>query len=214
MAPIKRRRKIRKTRRFKKNLRGSYLTRRQPDNQVFIFTRYAPENILTEAAAPVLTAAQFSLSQLTNYTEFTNLFQEYMITKVEIFGFPKSNIQATTTSAVQTFTPLVWLAFDPNDVVSPGSISEIQEMAGSKVFYGYKPFRFTIFPKVKVPAYITSAPTFGYSTAKKVTWIDTSNPTVPHFALKMGLPGNNNSASNFNSYAFNWRYTIACRRLK
>jgi len=189
-----------------------------PRNDTYVFERWCPNQYITETATDQFTGGQFSLNQVANYTEFTDMFQEYMLTRVVLHIFPTANVQSTTKNigvagGLQT-VPVVYVVFDPNDSSAPASLQEMRQMKGLKVYYGYTPHTYTFYPKAKVPILINTAPTFGYSTSKSRTWIDTANPDVSHYALKMGFSGTNSVDLLHNTYDLQFKYTIACRRVR
>lgn len=188
------------------------LTKMPSANEIHKFTRWVPEQILDEAKTDVLVGHKFQLNQLDSVTDFTNLFQEYMITKVEFFIYPKMNVVTPSTIAVQGTTSLFFIAFDPNDNVSPSTLAEIRQMAGCKVFYGLNPIKFTCYPRLQMK--LTAAGATGVGTSGTKQWVSTDNADADYFGVKTGMPGNDNTSSFFNTYSFNVRYTICCRRFK
>lgn len=178
-----------------------------------VFRRYAePDSVIQQTTADLLVGQDFRLTEVQGYTELTNLFQEYMITKVEIYFYPKANVQQTTTTAVQATVPFLYFVFDPNDASAPGSMNQLRECGNCQLRYGYNKFKLTYYPRVAQAVYDGSFT--GFATGGRRQWIDTSYPSTRYYGLKYGISGSDNTSSLVNSWVVNYRYTVACRRVK
>lgn len=121
---------------------------------------------------------QFYLSDLPNYGEFQNLYDQYKITGVKIkfyppglnFSQPRSNGE-------------FYYFMDENDGNAPTSMTQIYERQNYNVksLNDGKPFKVFIRPAVSA-AYYQSAGLTSYG--PKRAWLDTTSPNVPHWALK------------------------------
>lgn len=183
------------------------------DYSPMVFRRFAgPDSVIQQTTADLLVGQDFRLTDVQGYTELTNLFQEYMITKVEIYFYPKANVQQTTTTAVQTSVPFLYFVFDPNDASAPGNLDALRECGNCQLRYGYNKFKLTYYPRVAQAVY--DGAFTGFATGSRRQWIDTSYPSTRYFGLKYGISGSDNTSSLVNSWVVNYRYTIACRRVK
>lgn len=199
-------------RRFKRRYKKS-LIKPLKDYSPMVFRRFAgPDSVLQQTTADLLVGQDFRLTDVQGYTELTTLFQEYMITKVEIYFYPKANVQQTTTTAVQTSVPFMYFVFDPNDASAPANLDALRECGNCKLRYGYHKFKLTYYPRVAQAVYDGAFTAF--ATGSKRQWIDTSYPSTRYYGLKYGISGSDNTSSLVNSWVVNYRYTIACRRVK
>lgn len=153
-------------------------------------------------------AIQFRLSDLPNYTDFTSVFDQYMITYVEVKFVPdfsnnqtywRTDTNATVSDDLPTL--ITWTDFD--DAVTPAS-----EAAGlSNESHLIKPGgevhvrKFT--PRVAT-TYWQSAVASGYGTGM-FKWLDTgSSPSVSHYGLKYAIVGSVTGGPS----APQWQYRV------
>jgi len=130
----------------------------------------------------VFRATGFSLDQLPNYTEFTNLYDNFRIKAVRLkFFYDVDGI-------VDPGRGCGWLysCTDETDVVPPSTLDEM---------YQYRTFRVTSLakcnerhtryftPKLSMQIYRSSLTT-GYTTPKRNPWVSTTDPSTIHFGFK------------------------------
>lgn len=139
-----------------------------------------------------------------NYTEFTNLFDQYCIKKVDVLVLPTFQT-AGLTSNYAFVPPWIVHAEDNDDVNSTGSQSLMQysgaqftQLFGQQQAISSMKLR-TITPKASV-AVITSSGGNGQSLASP--WINTSNANIPHYGFKMALDQSYNGVSPGTTIAF------------
>lgn len=133
-----------------------------------------------------------------NYTEFTNLFDQYCIKKVEVSVLP-SFTNAGPNALLQNMLPWIIHANDYDNVSSTGSTSLMQysgakftQLTGQMVHVNSKSLR-TLKPQAAVSiARVTGS--VGQAPMDDV-WISTDNPNVQHFGLKMALDDSYNGSS-------------------
>lgn len=139
-------------------------------------------------------AILFKLDDLVNHTEFTALFDQYKITKVDVmFKLHTNSFQQYATQLVSgtialapTTFPTLWLVNDKDDSTSL-SRSEFQERgkAVRRVLSPNKIIKWTVRPCILTQLYRTVAST-GYA-PKYGQFIDCAQPNVPHYCTKWGL---------------------------
>lgn len=207
---VRKQNQIKKKKNYKKHID---LIKPLRDSTPMVFRRFAAtDQVIQQSVADLLVGTDFRLTEVLGYTELTNLFQEYMITKVEVYFYPKANVQQTTTSAVQDSVPFLYFVFDPNDASAPANLDALRECGNCQLRYGYNKFKLTYYPRVAQAVY--DGAFTGFSTGSRRQWIDTSYPSTRYFGLKYGVSGSDNTSSLVNSWIVNYRYTIACRRVK
>lgn len=149
----------------------------------------------------------FSLDQLPNFTEFTNLFDQYRINKVVLKLIPQFN-QSTYNVGHPSSTipsglpagrnPRLFIANDYDDDTVPANADVLRQYANVKVYpvMNNKTITHIITPATQMQAYETLAST-GY-VPKFKQWINCSDNNVPHYAVKWSLE---NTAAIFNDPA-------------
>jgi len=119
-----------------------------------------------------------------NSTEFTSLFDQYMITKVDVTFFYTHNI-SNMGSPAQAM-PIFWVVEDPNSVDAT-VLTAIQQYPKVKAHYlgesGGAPVRISVIPKPTTA--VSSGGTLGNATTASSQWIVSTSPTVPHYGVKL-----------------------------
>lgn len=101
-------------------------------NKIYTFTRCGALATTTGANAASAAAIQAQLNTLTNSSDFTNMFDEYKLSKVVVtiwLSYPPDAGGFTTTA----FTPTIYWVRDRNNAATPGSVTEITEFAGFRM---------------------------------------------------------------------------------
>lgn len=125
-----------------------------------------------------------------NYTEFTGLFDQWCLDKVDVMLIPTfTNTGMSTNPSIQL--PTILHCTDDDDSAT-ASKTDIQQYANCKYtqllqnFQDPKPVR-SWRPKPATALYQTGA-SFAYGElVKGPKWIDVAYPTVPHYSFKAAL---------------------------
>lgn len=181
--------------------------------RIYRFTRFADESalasttvattaptvfgnlvFLSSAAADLVTtngqafggSMQFQLDDVPSATDFTNLFDNYRVTGVEV------EFVYSVNSAVQAATaPVMTIALDHDDATAPTGYGAIAQHDTAKtvtlVDGGIHRVRIP-FPRVAQSAYNGSVFT-SYVQGKANQWIDNTSANVPHYGLKFWMAG-------------------------
>lgn len=132
-------------------------------------------------------AFTFKLSDLPNYSEFTELFDRYRINKVSVMFIPQwTGVDANPMTTMLNNNPEIWTMIDYNDATTPVSLDEFYEDNHSKITRGGTIHKRYFSPAIRSIAYHDDDDNFGY-VSKWRQFIDTANPEVPHYALKYCL---------------------------
>lgn len=118
------RKRYRKKAYKKKTYRKKYI--KKPKNiKVHSFTRTAVLATPNMTATTTATGGNisFSLSQVPNYTEWTNLFDSYKIKAVSIKIIPELLTGTLNSGAINAGS--LWTAIDRNDLTNPASLNEL-----------------------------------------------------------------------------------------
>lgn len=129
----------------------------------------------------------FQLSDLPNYTEFTNLFDQFRICSVKLKWIPSmTGVDMSNVFDHSQINRFVTMAYDHNDATPPASEAEIMQYQGVRQKSHSRIWTYKVYPYVAQETYKTAITT-GYS-AKRMVWIDSTSPTIPHFGFKMWVP--------------------------
>jgi len=190
-------RRVRRARRFKKS----------NNSRSFKFVRhYYIGTINSAAAVPVFGSIATALSFLPNSSEFTNLFDEYKITKLQL-SFTPIKIQNNVDVA---YTVPDFLTFvDKDDSAIPISINEFLQSPGMRLSTANRRHYQTLIPKFAATVYNTAI-TSGYGS--RTGWLDCANPDIPHYGLKYYM-GPSAIASAFSMQVFA-KVTLLCRGVR
>lgn len=181
-------------------------------SDVHYLSRYAPlvdTSTLTTITSGIGAALKFRLSDVTNSTEMTNLFDLYKITGVlvtfRLMDNPDSTnyVNSTTFTQGMNFYPKLWYCIDKDDGTAPTGAT-IRERAGARCVI-LRPDRFVkVFVKFPKPLLQLQS---GAITDLARGMIRTDYPDVDHWGLKvfldkMGYAGNTATVGIDKKYFF------------
>lgn len=147
------------------------------DNTQYRFKRTIQMSSMASAVGSNAGSYSWSLSLLTNPTEFTSLFDSYKITGVSMRFMPRIT-EATGATGSNAFGTFMYVT-DYDDQTVPTNQLEILERQSARLRQAAnRPFKIFIRPKAGVALVPTS--TFG----QYAGWVDTANPTVLYYGLK------------------------------
>ena len=119
----RRRRLTRRPRRMMRRKPSRPLAKRAM--KVHHFRRTFKASNISSTTTGVLGGYSFSLDQLPNYTEFTNLFDQYRINKIVVKFIPNHNSSdvSASTQVISNFNSVI----DPTDATAPATGAELYE---------------------------------------------------------------------------------------
>jgi len=174
---------------------------RLKSNKVYTFSRsFSAVNLTAGTSVDVSGSIVVSLNNLPNYTEITNLFDEYRIMQVVCEFLPFTN----TNNA-----PPLYTAIDPDDGVTPTSADQLRQLDTCRIVPSNVYFERTFTPMVSAALYTGSFTGYGNIRPTQV-WIDNASPNVQHYGLKYYWPA---MPSATGMYALNCVVIIQCRHL-
>ena len=139
-----------------------------------------------------------------NYTEFTNLFDQYCIKKIDVMVLPSYSLGGLTSNYAFV---LPWFvhAEDNDDIGSTGPTS-LMQYHGAKFtqLLGQNSQNQSIVLRSitpKAPVAVTTA-TGGTGQSVASPWINTSNVNIPHYGFKMALDDSYTGVSPGTTIAF------------
>lgn len=156
-----------------------------------IIRRVTPPTVLPKAVVDAGFGVSFEAFQVINWTEISNLYDQYCIDKVQYI------IELATPFINNGVYPYAIVAPDYTDVTPPASAQAALELAQSKI-YQFSPdrtrFVITIKPKPAMSAF-QSAVSSGYAVPSGDTWFASDNNAVDHYGLKLWLADYNTTIS-------------------
>jgi len=155
------------------------------------FSRYCSRTTfgnITVTGTTLATGWEFRIADVVNYSEFTTLFDQFILTKcvvtLRLITNPNSAsvLNLTTPVQITNWYPQLWYIPDYDDS-SADNLDAIKERIGvrCRVLKPDKPIRIVVRPKVLVQTYVTALAT-GY--APKRMYVDCDQPAMPHYGLK------------------------------
>jgi len=174
-------------------------------------------------------ALSFKFSDLINSSEFTALYDRYMITKVEMY-FQMINVpdsywstnpttyDMNTVPTVQgrsNWYPKMWYCPDYDDTTTP-SLDDIKQYARTRcaVMEPNKRVKVVLRPAILSQDYRTAVTT-AYSPTWN-TWVDMNQTDVPHYGLKLVLDPNGVSPQSGFPIKFNaeYKFHFTCKDVR
>lgn len=134
-------------------------------------------------------ATQFALTDVIDYTQLQNLFNEYQIYKIELhFQMDNAHAYAQGNGNNPNTIPSVYLRYDSNDSTLP-AVSNVVQGAGDAQYHSLaKPFTFTFYPRCSVQTFSNGVlPSYAQPSSASSLWLDTNSPSqnTPHYGVKM-----------------------------
>jgi hypothetical protein len=144
----------------------------------------------------------FKLNDLPNYTDFTNLFQQYRIVQV------RASVRAQSFVLASGDFPQLYIWFDYDDAsvpVAPVQF-EAQTLSTSTLTANGLVYDRILNPRILSEIY-QGATSTGYATQSSQLWLSTGYPGIPYFGLKYLSPG----TSSTTQFVVQFEYTVQCR---
>lgn len=134
-------------------------------------------------------AEYFSLDKVQNYTEFTNLYDQFQITGVQVMFQLITNPDASTSEGstnqaqAANWYPKLWYCRDYDDS-NTNTVADLKQRpeARMRVLRPNSIFKVFIKPKASIQLYNGVSAT-GYGIANKM-WLDVSSSSTPYYGLK------------------------------
>ena len=142
----------------------------------------------------------FQLSDLPNYTEFTNLFDSYRFDEVEVIFIPGITEMAVPTNAT------VLSAVDFDDAGAAASLSSMLQSENCELHTINQPIRIKLKPRFASAAFAGAFTSYANSSG----WVDCASDTIQHYGLKMWF-GVLSGALTGQTWRITARYKISFR---
>lgn len=176
----RRTRRPRMSRRRRVLRRRVYRTRRLRRQPVHIFKR-SKQSTLTLSSITPNAEYSFKLSDVTQYTEFTSLFDQYKISAIRLQILPKFNSIDNTSS--KNFN--IYTVIDRTDNSALGNATDALEYQSMKMTpYTRRHVRY-FKPSVLVNVMDDTTTDSGAYQPKMNQWIATDFPEITHYGIKL-----------------------------
>lgn len=154
--------------------------------------RYAQGNIVCVGDQINLGAQTFTLSQLPNATEFTQLYDQYKITGIKFEIIPTYNVNAVAqvtddTASNLYLIPTVHTVLDFDDHQAPANLEELMQYQNLKTTRGNVIHKRYWKPKAIAVLQNTTGTPLEFARGLSNEWIDCGNPNVLHYGLKWAI---------------------------
>lgn len=168
-----------RSRRYGRLMRGLRVAPR-PNTYSFKRQIFYENLFIIPTGAPLGYAFQQQFGQLPGFTDFTNLYDQYLIKKIVVKIIPKisqHNLASTTTG--NSDLPQVHSVVDYDDATTPTSLNTLIEYQSHKMTRGNQIHTRVIVPKVELNAdSAVSAP-------KAYQWLDCDSTAINHRGIKV-----------------------------
>lgn len=175
--------------------------------KIFLYKRHTGIFGVIQAQASLETfgALNFSLNDLPNYTEFTNLYDMYKINCVKVTFWPQQTISNSLGSVNNPAgNARFFSAIDYNDGTQPTSVDELREYQSCKFTTVLKPHKRVIFkPKI--------LDTSSYSISP---WMSTASPSSNYFGLKYAIEAISSTNTPQMAYSVECKYYMSFKNVK
>jgi hypothetical protein len=166
---------------------------------------------LSKAAVDQGYSTVFQLNQLPGFNEFTNLFDQYCIKKLEItfeMDIADGGLNALTR------WPRIIIAPDYNNQAAPSFETEVAAIEQSKQYqFSTSERRFTVVIKPMVASTLFRSGVTSAYEMKPSGWLDSAISDVPHYGIRYWV-SNYNTASFGGANVRVWhKYYLACRNV-
>lgn len=155
--------------------------RRYTQNTVYSFKKTVNVQSIVSGSTGTSRAYSFALSDVPGFATYTDLYDFYKIVGVKIMFVPRQTEQNN-----QIYLGMFHYVVDYNDSNAVDSAEEIMSRQGSRMRYMVgRPFSLYVKPRIAAMAYESGGSTGYY--AERPRWMNTNDPTVPHYGLKVFL---------------------------
>jgi len=167
----------------------------------------------------------FTLNDIPNVSEFTTLFDQYMITgvmlQIKMVPVPDATYMPVSagTSNYANFYPTLWYApdHDDNANVTLAGLKEFEKVR-HKVIHPNREINIMLRPTTLQQLYRSSTTT-GYACNYKRSWLDIAQADIPHYGVKLafdmeGMTTSSTFADAQFMFKVNAKYYFKCKNVR
>jgi len=156
-------------------------------------------NVTTSNVSFTGRGISFSLADLPNASEFTTLFDQYKIDKIEVLMIPS----VTQSTAASPMSGLTVTEVDYDDANTPASLDEMYQSENHQLHTPTSSIARSFVPSIAIAAYSGAFTSY----AQKTGWIDCASSNVAHYGFKIGC----GICSSAYTYTINARLHLSFR---
>jgi len=161
--------------------------------------------IAATASAEFLQGFSFALSDVTDYSRLTALYDQYRISRIIIHMVPMTSVPFP---ASIFSTSDLFVAVDFDDANSPASASALLAYDTVRHVSAGRAFNSSFTPHLALAAY--NGAFTGY-TSTAPTWLDCASASIQHYGVKVGAT--QSTSTNLTGWRFWAEYEIAFRKI-
>lgn len=212
MAIYKGRKGYRRRRPGMRKMKKGYRLRRQVKpgyKRVVAFKRTFSGGVLTQTAADQHFQYTFNLSNLPNYTELTNLYDQYKIKSVLFQLIPSVTSADTNPQASVVNMPSIHSVIDPTDGSPLTTLNDYLQYATYKRSNPLRVHKRLIYPKSQQSEMQSGGTIVIANPVSK--WIRSENPNIDHQGLKLMIPAGVASSCTYQVFVTMY---VLCKQIK
>jgi len=161
--------------------------------------------VTATSLAPGVYGLAFTLQDLTDYSQWTSVFDQYCITKVECQIFATTLLPSPSSVATYSYG---FVAVDYDDNAVPASVQVVQSYSNAMILKPGRDLTFSLVPRYAGTAVTTYGGAVGPATIQR-GWLDCGYPQVPHYGLKIAIQ--QSTSTNMTRWRVLFRYHVSFR---
>lgn len=206
-------RRVMRRRRQRSNLVRSRISKFVPQLHRFKRSYYKVAAISSDPANDIPFTQAPAISALTNYTDFTQLFDQYRIDKLRVTLYPRQTVTngefpSPTTDTVQSCQVFSVIDYDDGNPLS--GLTAAMQYQNLKTTRGLKIHSRTWTPAVEIQAMTQGTP--NGTMVKFRPWLDAATPNVAHNGVKFLLQSTGGFAPI--TYDMKVDFWISCKQVR
>lgn len=180
-----------------------------PDNQIFTIVQSLPDGLLQQTGSFTNGAVSFTFSQLSQYTSFSAVFDQYRIEEVQAVFRPM--FTANQVSGSSTFyIPIFYVVIDYDDTTALTTAAQFLAYSNCNTSM-YETVSVCFRPHIAVAAYAGAFTSYANAGP---TWIDAGSPGVNHYGIKFGMDAGGAGQTSFQSFSITFRMRLSLRNVR
>jgi hypothetical protein len=165
-------------------------------------------NITVTASTAVGLNYIFTLADCDDYTNYTQLFDQYRIDAVRFILRPTANAVGLVSPATVNVVPL-YIAIDYDDANTPTSAAQIRAYDNCCILPPGESICRTFVPRMALDAYQGAFTGFANVAPQ---WIDANSSGVQHYGIKIWVPAGAASQTTLQSWIVEREYFLSFRK--
>jgi len=199
---------------------------RKTQNKVHSFVRWCDKdttysstgpNTISETGVNQNLSYSFTLDNLVNPTDFTNLYDMYKINKITLYLESAYDTTASGSALGNPNSQKIRVVHDYNDNNPLTQEDDYLEYGNCKSYHPWsrRGIKITLYPKINnAIENVGGGPSAFTSFSSSKHWLNIVDDEVPHFGIKMFIPGNLVSVEEVRLFKVRAKYHISLKNSK